>query len=289
MEMKINQLNAREVRKTIQRGLGIIHLCTKYECTEEELKAQIGRIYKRNDRDRDDIIVSLVENDHKASKKSITAEAIQEKAETTEMIEVAESTEVIDITKVPIDMLVVKDLTLEQLIVLEKIWSKATMDLESEHKALTRKHHGFADKIRHYKKQLGEIKSQLRRIKQEFDGILKEDAVLIERSVEISSEHNKNQVKLDEMRARINFLTKVVIYVYDDGTIASENPEIILDDSGNEDLYLILRENAECENLRLKEIKILAKVLQIIKHLSDNYEIVFDNAEIEEVFKKLSA
>ena len=58
--------------------------------------------------------------------------------------------------------------------------------------------------------------------------------------------------------------------------------------AGWKKLYETLLRQKECENLRVRDIQTLAKVLAAVKNCPATVVAVFDDSELEEVFRVLS-
>ena len=179
--------------------------------------------------------------------------------------------------------------TLEQLKTIEAELSDDLMQLESEHKEKARQHRGCIGTSRELKKELEDMKVQLQGIRRKYENVTTQDNNLIARMNAISAEHYDKTIEIQRVRERIRDLSKIIVFVYADGAVVTENMGVNLNDLGSDEIYRNLFEKDECGELRAREIKTLAKVLAISKHLPENSEIVFDNAEIEEVFRLFSA
>ena len=178
---------------------------------------------------------------------------------------------------------------LEQLKEMEAMLSNVLMSLESTHKKLAEKHRNCTAKTREQKKKVEEIEVMLQSLKKDYLETTAQDNALIEEMNGISASHYDKTTKIQRVRDRIKELSRILLFVYADGTIAIENSDMVLDESGSDELYRKLTEKDECEKLRMKEIRVLARVLKGCSHLPEDTEIVFDNAEIEKAFKILSA
>lgn len=283
-KMKLSQLKPREIRVKCKAGYGILYFCEKYDCTEQEFEAKIKQFYSKAEVDGRKILSSLRENDANNAKKS-AKEGVA--ATGTSAKDTSENSPAND--EPPEETTTVETATLEQLKEMEAMLSNVLMSLESTHKKLAEKHLNCTAKTREQKKKVEEIEVMLQSLKKDYLETTAQDNALIKEMNGISAAHYDKTTKIQRVRDRIKELSRILLFVYADGTIAIENSDMILDESGSDKLYLELAEKDECEELRVKDIRILARVMIVCSHLPENTELVFDNAEIEGVFKLLSA
>lgn len=282
--MKLSQLKAREIRVKRKAGYGVLYFCEKYDCTEQEFEAKIKQFYSKAEVDGRKILASLRENDANNAKKSTKEAAVAPKTSAKDASEDSPAND-----ESPEETVTVETATLEQLKEMEAMLSNVLMSLESTHKKLAEKHRNCTAKTREQKKKVEEIEVMLQSLKKDYLETTAQDNALIEEMNGISASHYDKTTKIQRVRDRIKELSRILLFVYADGTIAIENSDMVLDESGSDELYRELTEKDECEKLRMKEIRVLARVLKVCSHLPEDTEIVFDNAEIEKAFKILSA
>ena len=267
-KMKIEQLKAREVCEAIKNGLGVAHFCVIYDCTEQEFERRLKQLYSKNEKDRKKKLAALRANDERLAKRAVKARESTSKNDESDYSEDLSTTDEVAAEEAE-EIITVETATLEQLKAMEAELSDKLMLMETEHKEKAR--------------------LQLHGIRKKYEEVTAQDNDLIARMNEISAEHYNKSAEIQRVRERIKELSKVVVFVYADGSITAENLDVNLDDTGSDELYRSLFEKDECGELRAKEIKTLARIVMISKHLPENTEVVFDNAEIEGVFRLLSA
>lgn len=287
-KMRIGQLKAREVCEGIKNGYGVTHFCVKYDCTKQEFETRLKQLYSKSEKAYKKKLSTLRANDEKLAKKAAKA-----KVSTTKNVESNIREEVITTDEAAAETVeetvTIETATLEQLKTIEAELSDNLIQLESEHKEKARQHRGCIGTSRELKKELEDMKVQLQGIRRKYENVTTQDNNLIARMNAISAEHYDKTIEIQRVRERIRDLSKIIVFVYADGAVVTENMGVDLNDLGSDEIYRNLFEKDECGELRAREIKTLAKVLAISKHLPENSEIVFDNAEIEEVFRLLSA
>ena len=287
-KMKIGQLKAREVCEAIKNGLGVAHFCVKYDCTEQEFERRLKQLYSKNEKDRKKKLAALRANDERLAKRAVKARESTSKNDESDYSEDLSTTDEVAAEEAE-ETITVETATLEQLKAMEVELSDKLMLMETEHKEKARLHRDCIGISRELKKELEDMKVQLHGIRKKYEEVTAQDNDLIARMNEISAEHYNKSAEIQRVRERIKELSKVVVFVYADGSITAENLDVNLDDTGSDELYRSLFEKDECGELRAKEIKTLARIVMISKHLPENTEVVFDNAEIEGVFRLLSA
>lgn len=64
-----------------------------------------------------------------------------------------------------------------------------------------------------------------------------------------------------------------------------EAAEANLDDTGHDELFAQLRERNEAEDFRPKDLRLVARVIQIVTNLDAVVEILFDDEEIKKAYE----
>ena len=89
---------------------------------------------------------------------------------------------------------------------------------------------------------------------------------------------------LERVRQEIYEKSMVVVYVYKDGIIeAPENPDVVLNDEGYNELKETVTEREECLDLRVRDITTLARLLKICESIN-SLTLVCDVPELETAF-----
>ena len=93
----------------------------------------------------------------------------------------------------------------------------------------------------------------------------------------------QEKAKLDEIREEIRKLETVGIVVYNDGTIApmDETLDVGLDDTGFEAVLSTLMAEECCQELRVKDIQTVARLMCIIRNSQVELEVIFENDDVE--------
>ena len=277
--MDITMMKTKTVMVGIKNGMTLDDFCQKYQCSSEAFEERMKQIYGHNKKQLKHCFTQIVANEKKARKE----------AETDETEEVAEVTEVSETTEedqVPVSMS--RSEELKYLAELEKQQVQSVVAKESEHKELAAEHRSYKTSLRELRDKIDKMMVEFQHYHQEFEEILSKNAVVEARMNEISAEWNTERTALADTRSRIEELSVVTLSVYNSGEISQiDGPEIELDDAGWDSTREVLLTEDECQELRLKDITTLAKLLMIAEHSDRKIEAMCDNAELEIAFRKL--
>ena len=275
---EVNLLKAREVREAVKNGLGLEHLCQKYGCDQAELSKRVNLLFSKNKKATEKIISDLKANDKKSKN--------QKSAPTTEAV--TDSKPIDDSPTTPEEEHEesLNSKTLSDLQIIEEEESQKAIELENQHKKLAQEHKNKIRRLRDLKDCISEIKASFKAMCSEYEKIVLENNAIVSEMNEISDKHYHVMLKLEEIRERIGDMEKIVLFVYADGGIETDD-DINLDDTNFEDILSVLLDKKECENLKLKDIKTLARTIAIVNNMDSTkrIEVMFDDAGIEEVYK----
>ena len=173
---------------------------------------------------------------------------------------------------------------------LETRQSKQVMALESEHKDLAAEHRALRSRLRELSGSIDQLMAEFQRYHQEFESILSRNAVVEARMNEISAEWSVEREALRATRERIEELSTLTLCVYASGEIAPmDGCEFTLNDSDWESTREVLLLRDECQELRVKDVGVLARLLMIVKHADCKVEVVCDDDKLEKAFRLLRA
>ena len=104
----------------------------------------------------------------------------------------------------------------------------------------------------------------------------------------VSKQRYPKVMELQELRTKIEKRMAVSLAVYDSGEIVIlEGADFNMDDSGHAEVYSQLIVSEECQELRLKDIKVMAKLLSIASNSERKINLVCDRPEMEEAYLRL--
>lgn len=287
----MNLLDRRSVRTGIKSGFGYGDFLEKYGLEKEALESSIKGMYKNNPNDAEEIIKEIAKNEKKRLRKTEKVEITEYKGVPVEEIKKMTMEEFLRLDGKEEEIKVPSKLDLERT-ELEKTIKSLSDKLivaETEHKRWHIRHKDHLNQILGLDKKLAKLEEDLKQVKAKYDEIVNLDDEVIEKANKALEEKQRLERALAENRETLRKLKMVMICAYEDGTIAlfDEAAEISLDETGNEDIFMSLIEDSRCEELKAKEIKVLARLLAIIKNTSYDIEVVCDNNELERVLKEI--
>lgn len=103
----------------------------------------------------------------------------------------------------------------------------------------------------------------------------------------VAEQQARQSETLQNLRQQIQSLETITICIYTDGRIELlDDDETQLDDSGNEKFYheLISEESNQCQDLRLRDIKTIARLKAIIANSARQVEVLFDDNALESYY-----
>ena len=269
-------LTRKQVRLGLKKGWGASKFCEKYGVTESELSERISQLYKYQKK------VSGVLSELKVNEKKFN----HHKQEVKNRKGVSVST-VTEETKGLGETPEVSD-DLEFLIKEEKRLSTEIIGLETWHKEEAEKRRGRLKEMRAIKQEIEQLEESLKQACKEFEETVEQADSLAENMNAISRQRYPKVIELQELRAKIEERMSVSLAVYDSGEIVIlEGTDFNMDDSGHAKVYSQLIVSEECQELRLKDIKVMARLLSIASNSERKISLVCDRPEMEEVYLRL--
>ena len=285
LAMELVMMKAKNVAVGVKNGMTRADFCEKYQCNSDEFDERMEQLYSHNKKQLKDYFAKIEANEKKARKEIDPAEK-EESPETVEDAIIGETVSTVESESAPEGKS--RSVELKYLAELEEQQSQRVMDLESEHKALATEHRSLKNSLRKLSKDIDDLMSKFQSNHQKFEEILSRNEVVEARMNEITKEWGVERTALEDTRSRIEELSVVTLCVYDSGEIAPmDGYETELDDSGWESTREALLAKDECQELRLKDITTLAKLLAIVEHADCKIEAMCDNAELEMAFRML--
>ena len=302
MAMMIENLDARGVREAIKRGLGVDGLCERYGCEAEALFLRIQHVYKHN---HAEMIQRLRESGRKVSGVKIKNAASRAPAvvkdaaeetisdtnamteEVTTIIETIENKEATLTAQKNLEATTKVAETLDALKEEEATLSKSLMETECDYEVVLNQHRAQIALLRDVQDDLKKIETQFNEKMASYQKIVKEDDGLVDTLNGLMAVRREKATKLAELRNQIRELEITTICAYENGTIeVFEGPEITIDKSGASEIFAQLVERAECENLRVREIKLVSEVIAAMQH-APGVNVIIENPAVAEVYETL--
>ena len=277
------RLTAKQLHCCIKNGHTPESLCERYQCTREELRDHIFRLYHQDKAKAKELYAALEAN-RKISRKENNPGTAEEAIEEVVM---EKATRKKPVTREEIN---IQDTTIESLEKEEVHLSRKVISLESEHKSWRAKHHDCAKRLRAIQDELEEIKSRLEDCREEYDRVIKEANDIASTMNHISEIRREKVVALETVRQKLDELKSVTLCVYSDGRIeAPDRPDFVPDDEGYRELVKELSERPECLDLRVRDIQVLARLLKISENISGKLTLICEVTELENAFTAIKS
>lgn len=281
--MEITMMKAKNVMVGIKNGMTLDDFREKYQCTPDEFYERMKQLFGHNKKQLKSC-VSQIEANQKKQRKETVSECAMDRVEGTEDADKAEVVE--SVMSKPVETSRNDELT--YLIKFEKEQTQRVMDLESEHKGLAARHRQLKNSLRVLSDNIDRMMSEFQQYHQELDEILSQNATIEAQMNEITAKWATERTILHDTRRRIDNLSTVTLGVCRSGEIVHlDESKIELDDTGWQSARENLLMKDECQELRLKDIGTLARLLMIVEHLDYEVKIECDSSELEDAFKKL--
>ena len=129
---------------------------------------------------------------------------------------------------------------------------------------------------------------------QAAEKVIGKDRKIVEKMNEVSKVYHVKREALDKLRHDIDEVSKIVICVYANRKIALFDEgvsEIVLDDTGYEEVFGRLREQEEADEITPKDLRAVARLIKIVANLKVPVEIIFEDDFLSaayEVFKEIA-
>ena len=287
--MDIKMLMPRNLNDGIKKGMTMGDFCEKYECSEEELIAQIGNLYSRNSSKAKEYISKIEANAKKARPKKVEPEAKEADeaatAETESAPDGLATTESIPSAEAVVSEQITE---LEELKHSEASLSREVMDLEAEHESFASQHRNCLAKLRGLRDEIAQLEELYSAKCEECDSIIQENNAYVEQMNNVSAKLSDRRAVLDETRLKIAGLDKLIMFVYSGGEIYINDSRVDEGIELNEEFYMELRDKPECEELRQREIKTLTKMLTFAKSSTLTVEVTCENEDLEIAYLELA-
>lgn len=176
--------------------------------------------------------------------------------------------------------------SLNELLEAEKFLSDNCVSLEKEHNALINARREDVKTLALIKRTLEELKRLLQVNQSKLTTVLEDYNSKAEQMLRVSSEISACKEMLADTRAQIEEAKKLKVSVFSDGTIECENGELESPcEAEVSQLFSTLILLAAAEELTIKQIKTVAKLVLIVKRIDQKYELEFDSDLVQKLYE----
>lgn len=180
--------------------------------------------------------------------------------------------------------------TLEALILKREDIQSSLNELELNHKALVSERSIIRNKIAEYRQTLIEIEAHVVACQTALANLVPELEEKYSLMLELDKSISEKREELSEINTKIENAQSITIYVYSSGDIEIDSAYSIEIPEADNDTVRKIISDEQAENLTLKQIKAVAKLITLVQNLEQqnlNYELVFDETAMEELFNKI--
>lgn len=273
-------MNAKQLRLEIKKGNTISELAEKYEVSEDYVKEWIKRNYKH---EAVNVLMELRRNENKKNKKA--------QSKKTEMLESIEEN------------------VSEEDIQAEEMHHENVQSIEKKSKSqILNDIQNINKKIELTKNALENSKADKEKIQLKGWKIEQESIKLFNQLEELQKRYHQNIKEINEREKNIKMLKEelagyetnlaklneslealevISIYVHADGEIKCEGSITFEEKESWRNIYDEIRDDERYEELSIRQLKQISKLISFIQNIEKRYEIVFDIEEVQNCFDEL--
>ena len=284
--VELRSMKAKTLQERIHEGWTVEDFTEYYHCSEEELKRHIHQIYSKSGKKADDTWKEIESNEkiRRKSSKPVSATGSQGGKQTTPQAPEETPMEAENDASVAFqnqnDTLRAREKELsEQVVALEIQWQ----DEKRARKECLRQ-------LRELQKELEEMRRAINSQYEECKTIIENSNQCAERMNANLETRNKLREQLDDIRAELKRRSKLLLGLTIEGEVLTlEEFGWELDDSGFEEIFHEIVESDACAELKLKEIRALARLIAIARNEPVPIEVIFDNSDAELAYQAIKA
>ena len=175
---------------------------------------------------------------------------------------------------------------LEDLLAQEKKILDEICQKEASHAGIISERKSIRASLRKEKAEILELQKIFKKHEESIKSLIDRLEITSSNLTSINLELSDSNSELEKIRFQIESLKKVSIYVYGDGNIEVENGKLVVSDTW-EELFKNLTADISVENLTLKQIRQLAKLLVFVDYLrkqNKDFDISFESQNLQDAF-----
>lgn len=289
MMSDLRRLRGKQLWLYIKQGFTIEDLLEKYQCTKEELEKYMEKNFEKKARDS---VRRELEKNGKKSGNNTAVIVTQEEISKSTLKEIQKKARQMQEKNIMV-MENKKDsdeMSLEKLKDRENALVTEICKQEGERKRTLAIRKTLLEKLVTEKEKILELKKIILQRQKEVDEIFTKMVEIDKKITAESEELSANKKILSEVREYIKVLEKVTIFVYENGEIKEEEAEVAEELPGLDEVFDSLIHNELVENLSVKQIRQLAKLLVLTEQRQkqgQNYDLVFESEIVQKIFEQL--
>ena len=169
----------------------------------------------------------------------------------------------------------------------EATLSSEMINLENQHKQLAGERRVYLSKLRDEQQKVDEICAELQRLQVAYEEAAKQNNKIVKQMNQLSETRAKKLAELTTVREQITKLETTTIAIYEDGkfeVVEGAEASLEVDENEMNTLTHQLMEKKICEDLTVKQIKILSRLLLVSKNSPRKVGFIFDSTALEQAY-----
>lgn len=290
MMSDLRRLRGKQIWVYIKQGMTIEELIEKYKCSQEDLEKYMEKNFEK--KARESIRRELEKNGKKRGNNTATIVAQEEISKTTlnELHKKERQMQEKNVMVMKENKKEPDERSLEKLKDRENALVTEICKQEVAHKSTLSSKKKLFDELKNEKEKILELKDIILKRQKAVDEIFTKIVEIDEKIITESEELSANKKILNEIREYIKVLEKVTIFVYENGEIKEEEAEVAEELLGLDEVFESLIYNELVENLSVKQIRQLAKLMVLTEQMQkqgQNYDLVFESEIVQKIFEQL--
>lgn len=290
MMSDLRRLRGKQIWVYIKQGMTIEELIEKYKCSQEDLEKYMEKNFEK--KARESIRRELEKNGKKRGNNTATIVTQEEISKTTlnELHKKGRQMQEKNVMVMKENKKESDERSLEKLKDRENALVTEICKQEVAHKSTLSSKKKLFDELENEKEKILELKDIILKRQKAVDEIFTKIVEIDEKIITESEELSANKKILNEIREYIKVLEKVTIFIYENGEIKEEEEEVAEELLGLDEVFDSLIHNELVENLSVKQIRQLAKLMVLTEQMQkqgQNYDLVFESEIVQKIFEQL--
>ena len=309
------QITAKDLNMYLKRGQTTEEFARRYQCTTEEFMANLEKAFKgrtlkdfkKRLEDNDEEAARRLNRDNKKDKRAklkqsaASAKTAQEHGATNPM-EKDDKDRLNEEKEALIENVIpepeekaeeqTKATTAEMIATLLKELERKENEIRAQIFNNEAKRANYLAEKKKLRDRVAQQKQELERIRQiaeklavEFEGTVKQMSAIDDAVAHLNEELSFKGELLVQIQAEIQDLKKTSVFVYADGQVEVEGAIDYTEPTNWGKTYNELSRDELFEDLTMKQLKLLAKVICFVADLEGEYEITFEDELLQEAFE----
>lgn len=293
MAKSLASMNLVSLMTLVKNGATTESICTEYSCSKDEFHTRLNEICSRKGT-IDSLLADIEQNEKKSAPAESETPAVQEEETEKEVEEPVIQPVSPAPSSMPSGPIKLSTPELDSLVSRESELGLKINSLENQSNELLNKHYANLKDMRereelveNARKAFEAARTELETQQGLYDESVKTDEKLTEEISNAKVNLQMAEKELEDVRAQIYDMTHASIRLLADGsfTQTSGKTPVDFDDSGSDMLFKELSEQEAYEDMPVKKVRILAKLIKVVELSKLELEVSCEDADIERAFK----